>query len=308
MNPDWEMKVVPEALRDLHSSISQLLDVQSGPTEAPDRPLEERKLDYVHVEKGAEPRSPSAINKSISELLARNRARNDASNRAEFLHPCKRPRTGDASGDLPSNEGYGDIEHASCARTDAKTTDRDVMMKFDIAKNEEGPLRRTLTVEAKNENHIPTDKRADGSNMVTASRHPGLDERLKNLETHLAMRYVPSPPASLLHRIKYVEDHIIQLERDYPPWAALHFNQPRRGWPPPPRSMPVIVPSHLTSNPAVDSSSVAGGSIPPAPSTYSGKAITEVKTAKGRASRSSLHRAVLEKLEVQRAIEEIEET
>jgi hypothetical protein len=40
---------------------------------------------------------------------------------------------------------------------------------------------------------------------------------------------VPLPPASLLHRIKFIEDHIIQLEREYPPWAALHFNQPRRG-------------------------------------------------------------------------------
>ena len=186
------------------------------------------------------------INKSISELLARNRARNDASNRAEFLHTTKRLRTGDASGDLPLKEGDDDIGHTSCARADAKATDRDVMMKFDIAKNEEGPLRRTLTAEVKAENHIPTDERADGSSLVTASRHPGLDERLKNLETHLAMRYgtlfnhfaalilmrhlpVPSPPASLLHRIKCVEDHIIQLERDYPPWAALHFNQPRRG-------------------------------------------------------------------------------
>ena len=236
--------------------------MQSGSRGTPDRPLEERKLDYVHVEKGVEPRSPSAvrvvetlaleisfcqqINKSISELLARNRARNDASNRAEFLHHAKRFRTSDASGDLPLNEGDDDIGHTSCARADAKTTDRDVMMKFDIAKNEEGPLRRTLTAEVKAENHNPTDERADGSSMVTASRHPGLDERLKNLETHLAMRYgtlfnhiatliltrhvpVPSPPASLLHRIKCVEDHIIQLERDYPPWAALHFNQPRRG-------------------------------------------------------------------------------
>jgi hypothetical protein len=40
---------------------------------------------------------------------------------------------------------------------------------------------------------------------------------------------VPSPPASLLHRIRFVEDHIVQLEREHPPWAALHFNQPRRG-------------------------------------------------------------------------------
>ncbi len=38
----------------------------------------------------------------------------------------------------------------------------------------------------------------------------------------MAYMEVPSPPASLLHRIKFVEDHIIQLEREYPPWAALH--------------------------------------------------------------------------------------
>lgn len=177
------------------------------------------------------------INKSISELLARNRARNDASNRAEFLHTYGCLHTSEAS------EG-DEVESASCARADAKTVDRDVMMKFDIAKNEEGPLRRTLKVEMKNENNRPTDKTTTDS--VTANRHPGLDERLKNMETHLAMRYgkvacsaavlnltayaeVPSPPASLLHRIKFVEDHIIQLEREYPPWAALHFNQPRRG-------------------------------------------------------------------------------
>jgi len=47
-----------------------------------------------------------------------------------------------------------------------------------------------------------------------------------NLMTYME---VPSPPASLLHRIKFIEDHMIQLESEYPPWAALHFNQPRRG-------------------------------------------------------------------------------
>ena len=40
---------------------------------------------------------------------------------------------------------------------------------------------------------------------------------------------VPSPPASLLDRLRFLEDHIVRLERDYPPWAALHFNQPNRG-------------------------------------------------------------------------------
>ena len=87
-------------------------------------------------------------------------------------------------------EGEGDeVERASCARSDAKTVDRDVMMKFDIAKNEEGPLRGTLKREVKNERDRPTGKNVDSDNSVTVDRHPGLDERLKNLETHLAMRY-----------------------------------------------------------------------------------------------------------------------
>ena len=128
------------------------------------------------------------MNKSISDLLARNRARNDASNRAEFLHTYRRDHTSEASGAPPLGEG-DDVESASCARTDAKTVDRDVMMKFDVAKNEEGPLRRTLKVEMKNESNRPTDKTSEGDHAVTANRHPGLDERLKNLETHLAMRY-----------------------------------------------------------------------------------------------------------------------
>lgn len=131
----------------------------------------------------------SQINKSISELLARNRARNDASNRAEFLHTHRRLHSGEASEALRPDEEGDEVENASCARTDARTVDRDVMMKFDIAKNEEGPLRRTIKVETKNESNRLTDKTIEGDRSVTASRHPGLDERLKNLETHLAMRY-----------------------------------------------------------------------------------------------------------------------
>lgn len=40
---------------------------------------------------------------------------------------------------------------------------------------------------------------------------------------------VPSLPRSLLDRVKFLEDHLVRLEKDYPPWAALHFNQPHRG-------------------------------------------------------------------------------
>jgi len=40
---------------------------------------------------------------------------------------------------------------------------------------------------------------------------------------------VPAPPRNLMSRLRLLEDHIMQLEKDYPPWAALHFNQPNRG-------------------------------------------------------------------------------
>lgn len=82
-------------------------------------------------------------------------------------------------------------------------------MKYDIAKNEEGPLRRTTNTNANantsdNASGLDATKcevgedmsanmgvgvGADGKESVTAERYPPLDERLKNLETHLAVRY-----------------------------------------------------------------------------------------------------------------------
>ena len=40
---------------------------------------------------------------------------------------------------------------------------------------------------------------------------------------------MPAPPRTLLARLQFLEDHIIRMEKEYPPWAALHFNQPNRG-------------------------------------------------------------------------------
>lgn len=177
--------------------------------------LDERKLEYVHVIKGIEPRTPtsvssprarhdhdvvhltprqlyadfiSQINKSISSFLAQNRARNDASNRAEFLLSLAekraklQPDTTDVHmSDLPS-----------CARTDARMIDRDVQMRYDIAKNEEGPLRRTVgkpPALADQKGKGKAEERQNGAEQVTAERHPALDERLTNAETHLAVRY-----------------------------------------------------------------------------------------------------------------------
>ena len=87
----------------------------------------------------------------------------------------------------------------------------------------------------------------DFENRIVADTRSALTERLTNIEEHLAVRYgtfhlliinlqikakrflVPSIPRTFLARLKYLEDHLIHLEKEYPPWAALHFNQPSRG-------------------------------------------------------------------------------
>jgi len=236
--------------------------------------------------------------------LAQNRARNDRSNRAEFLQSLgdNRRKLVPDMGDLGM---ASDLESSSsCARTDAKMLDRDVQMKYDIAKNEEGPLRRTVKVAFQDDPDSKGKQRqtiadGDGPDKVL---YPGLDERIMNLETHLSVRYVPSPPRSLLDRLKFLEDHIIQLEREYPPWAALHFNQPHRGWPPPPRPAPIIVPSHLTST-SNDSQLLIAATSKPSMSTQSSQSMGT--RGKGKNSKSSLHRAVMERLEVQKALSDL---
>ncbi|KAH9858458.1 hypothetical protein C2E23DRAFT_798672 [Lenzites betulinus] len=314
LNPEYERKKIPSALGDLMKDLMKLGQGEAHEPEVKiqERPLEERKLDYVHLADSTTPRSQTSITKDISCFLARNRARNDASNRNEFLLSLAEKRQR-----LNENGDYAPFETPpSCARTDAKTQNRDLQMKYDIAKNEDGPLRRTL----KSGNTATTDQPAPSTRTTdavpSAEKYPALDDRLQNVEKHLAVRYVPSPPRSLYDRLKYLEDHIIHLEREYPPWAALHFNQPNRGWPPPPRPTPIIVPSHLTSTAARPpaGSAAAGGIVPGGSSASSSHATptgdamagsTKGKARKERQAKSSLHRAVMERLEVQKAITDL---
>lgn len=84
---------------------------------------------------------------------------------------------------------------------DAKALDRDVQMKYDIAKNEEGPLSRTVKLLEPSKAKGKQKARGSDSRMhtkvgfgqsqddLTSDRHPGLDERLSNIEKHLAIRY-----------------------------------------------------------------------------------------------------------------------
>jgi hypothetical protein len=138
--------------------------------------------------------------KSISQLLARNRARNNASNRTEFLYNLNERQ----------HQVGSTIQLSSCARTDARPIDRDAQMKYDIAKNSDGPLSRTRAkrrpdsegdsdhrrVRSKLDHETVRVKEEDEEG--TASQHPALDDRLKNIETHLGVRYGTSLPHSAL--------------------------------------------------------------------------------------------------------------
>lgn len=137
------------------------------------------------------------LNRSISQLLASNRARSYRSNTEEFVRPAKRQRVAGPDGEPQAPE-----ELFSSARTSALKVDRDVQMKYDIAKNPEGPLGRTML--GKLPSSDPRTSPGQGSGGVlspmltkalathaepTLARHPGLRERYEAIEGHLGIRW-----------------------------------------------------------------------------------------------------------------------
>ncbi|KAF7315768.1 hypothetical protein MIND_00092800 [Mycena indigotica] len=276
MNEDFEHKTVPSAMDEVIQGFTMIQQGSSLPKD--NVPLEERKLDYVHT---PNPVSPTTITKSISVFLAQNRAKNDASNRAEFLLSLAEKR----------KQVEAEGSDSSCARTDAKLIDRDVQMKYDIARNTDGPLRRTVKIPSTEiPSTSPATSRARTKSMAREEKKPEeadektntpVNERLTNVETHFSVRYVPGPPDSFASRLQFLEDHIIRLEKDYPPWAALHFNQPNRGWPPPPRATPIIVPPQLRTT--------SSAPLPPA------------KGGRTKNTGSTLQRAAMEQLAIREA-------
>lgn len=69
-------------------------------------------------------------------------------------------------------------------------------MKYDIAKNEDGPLRRTMKAGVLLAVDSTTSVKDDPNGVVrpaedypSAERYPALDERLQNVEKHFAVRY-----------------------------------------------------------------------------------------------------------------------
>lgn len=64
-------------------------------------------------------------------------------------------------------------------------------MKYDIAKNEDGPLRKTVKREHNDHGAKPSGEAATSSvgNELTAQRYPALHERMGSVEMHVAVRY-----------------------------------------------------------------------------------------------------------------------
>ena len=142
--------------------------------------------------------------------MAKNQARNDTSNRAEFLSSLaerrKRERVeedegGDSAHSIDSSSDIGGQQTRTCARVDAKPIDRDAQMKYDIAKDDWGPLSRSAKAGLLSEKgKIPLEGEAMETKPKTTIKkeieeevifadHPALDERLKNIGDHIAVRF-----------------------------------------------------------------------------------------------------------------------
>lgn len=62
-------------------------------------------------------------------------------------------------------------------------------MKYDIAKNEDGPLRKTMKLSTDPDGNKQSQQNIVRDDIPTVGRYPTLDDRLKNVETHLAVKY-----------------------------------------------------------------------------------------------------------------------
>lgn len=176
------------------------------------------------------------VNQRINTFIQAKQNELDESNRTEFL--SRHDPTAD---------------DVTCARTDAREINRNIQMKFDVVNNEDGPLARSLT--AFNEQQQQQQQQANSGSTATTI---GADatERVNNIEQHLNVRVDDDakPPFSLFERIKILENTLMEIERQYPTWAAVHFNQPNRNFPPPP---PIRYISRPNSNTTEDNHAAA---------------------------------------------------
>ncbi|KAI8079751.1 uncharacterized protein BX664DRAFT_341383 [Halteromyces radiatus] len=275
---------------------------------------DDTKMDYEALAKSMDPEqvqiraSNRQVQQRINTYIQAKQHDVDASNRAEFLNRS------DPKG-----------EDVTCARADAREINRNIQMKFDIVNNEDGPLARSLVSSS------ATKVQQQPQQPTTAD----MEERLGNLEAHLNVKFEqhPTQPFTCMERIKILESTLIDIEKKYPTWAAVHFNQPNRTYPPPPpltfitrptQQSPTTITTNNNNNtdtsatismptissPTSSSSNdnyVASQIIPSTSKQSSSSSSSSTLRLTGR-SNSSLTRAVMEQLQRQRQLEEQQST
>ncbi|KAJ1942623.1 hypothetical protein GGF37_003033 [Kickxella alabastrina] len=153
----------------------------------------------------------------------------NSNNREEFLIPAAGRET-------------------TCARADAKETNRGMQIQLDIVHNDRNALERSTNTRS-------TTAAGADTKPVNSVLYAGLEERVENIRDHMNVRFVPES-AGIHRRVCALEDRIMMLEREFPPWAAENFNQPgRRHTQPPPVTVYRILPS---AEPAAVTTTLSG--------------------------------------------------
>lgn len=213
------------------------------------------------------------VDQRVNTFIQAKRNELDESNRTEFL---KR-----------RNLSTDDV---TCARTDAREINRSIQMKSDIVNNE--ALARSL---------LQSNTAAAAAAKATENSSADLTERLNNIEEHLNVRFddTAKPSFTVIERVKILENTLMDLERQYPTWSAVHLNQPNRNFPPPPPvsyiTRPVAIENTTPSIPMEDNQTYISTEI-----TTAAPQQRVLKTT-GRAN-SSLTRAVIDQLNRQTQI------
>lgn len=226
------------------------------------------------------------VDQRINTFIQAKQNELDESNRTEFL--SRHDPTAD---------------DVTCARTDAREINRNIQMKFDIVNNEDGPLARSLLTY--------NDKKNSEIAATTVAPSADTTERIDNIEQHLNIKLDNNakPPFSIFERIKILENTLMEIERQHPTWAAVHFNQPNRNFPPPPPIKYITRPTIIENDQASSATTptIANGNI--TDDTYVSTQITATAPppqqrmirAHGRAN-SSLTRAVIDQLNRQNQV------
>ncbi|KAJ2660004.1 hypothetical protein IWW48_003167 [Coemansia sp. RSA 1200] len=194
----------------------------------------------------------------IDAFIEAQRKEIDSNNRQEFL---------------VSEKG----RESTCARTDASGSSQGVKIQSDSAQDGSNntALKRLVTV------HKDSEATKEGPK---ASLLGGLEERVENIRDHLNVRFVPTTD-DIYTRVSALEDRIMMLESEFPPWSAEHFHQPGRKYlQTPPITIYRVLPSpsenaHVPSKSPCSSPTAMNGKSVTSPASQTEKPRSKAQTA-----------------------------